>query len=47
MLWALGGILLFFWIIGLSFHVMGSYIHLLLLFAVATFLIRFIRGNTV
>jgi hypothetical protein len=45
MLGIIGAILLFCWIIGLSFHVMGSFIHLLFVVAIAMFLIHFIRGR--
>lgn len=45
MLWAIVSILLVFWILGLSFHVLGNYIHLLFLLAIAAILIRYIRGS--
>lgn len=46
MLAAIGGILLFFWIIGLTFHVMGSFIHLLFLAGIVLLLVHFIRPRT-
>jgi hypothetical protein len=45
MLWGIASIFLFFWVIGLAFHVMGSYIHLFFALAVATVLIKYIRGS--
>jgi len=47
MIWAIASLFLLFWIVGLAFHVMGSYIHLFFLLAVATILIKYIRGSTV
>ena len=47
MLWAIASIFMFVWIVGLAFHVMGSYIHLFFMLAVATVLIKYIRGSTV
>jgi hypothetical protein len=47
MIWAIASFFLFIWVIGLAFHVLGSYIHLFFALAVATILIRYIRGSTV
>ncbi|MEB3286819.1 MAG: lmo0937 family membrane protein [Vampirovibrionales bacterium] len=45
MLWTIATILLVFWMIGLATHVMGDFIHILFLLAVAAVLMRIIRGG--
>lgn len=46
MLFALAVILLVAWILGLGvFHVAGGMIHLLLLIAVASIILHFVRGR--
>ena len=41
----LGGVIVFFWILGLIFRIGGKLIHLLLILAVASFLFDFIFGR--
>jgi hypothetical protein len=43
--WALIAILLVFWILGISLHVAGSLIHLLLLVALVVFIIDLLGGR--
>ena len=43
--WALIAILLVFWILGISLHVAGSLIHLLLLLALVVFIIDLLGGR--
>jgi Family of unknown function (DUF5670) len=43
--WALIAILLVFWILGISLHVAGSLIHLLLLVALVVFIIALLGGR--
>lgn len=45
MLWTVFVILLLLWILGFSFHVAGSLIHLLLVVAVVVLLINLITGR--
>ena len=45
MLWTIIVILLILWLLGFSFHVAGSLIHLLLVVAVVIFLINLISGR--
>jgi hypothetical protein len=45
MLWTLIVLLLLFWIIGLSFHVAGALIHVLLVIALVLFLVNLISGR--
>jgi hypothetical protein len=45
MLWTIFVILLILWILGFSFHVMGSFIHLLLVVAVVVLIIQLITGR--
>ena len=45
MLWTIFVILLILWLLGFSFHVAGSLIHLLLVVAVVVFLINIISGR--
>lgn len=42
----LGGIVLFFWIIGLIFNFFGTFIHILLVVSVIIFIIDFIQNKT-
>lgn len=45
MLWTIFVILLILWILGFSFHVMGSFIHILLVIAVIVLIINLISGR--
>jgi hypothetical protein len=46
MLTTIAIILLILWVLGfIGFHVLGGFIHILLVVAVILFLIRIIRGN--
>ena len=45
MLWTIFVILLILWILGFSFHVAGSLIHLLLVIAVVVLIINLITGR--
>jgi hypothetical protein len=47
MLWTIFVILLILWILGFSFHVAGSLIHLLLVIAVVVLIIQLITGRRV
>ncbi len=41
----LGGIVVFFWLIGLLFKVGGGLIHILLVVAAIVFLVDFVKGR--
>jgi len=41
----LGGIVVFFWLVGLLFKVGGGLIHILLVVAAIVFLVDFIKGK--
>ncbi|MCX6755668.1 MAG: lmo0937 family membrane protein [Candidatus Nomurabacteria bacterium] len=46
MLTIIGFVLIFLWLVGfIGFHVVGGFIHILLVIAVVLFLIRIIRGE--
>lgn len=45
MLWTIFVILLILWILGFSFHIAGSLIHLLLVVAVVVLIINLISGR--
>ncbi|HZI55394.1 MAG TPA: lmo0937 family membrane protein [Verrucomicrobiae bacterium] len=45
MLWTIFAILLLLWLLGWGFHIAGSLIHLLLVVALAIFLIQLITGR--
>lgn len=46
MLWTIAVILIILWLLGMvSFHVLGAYVHLLLLLAIVVVLIRVIQGR--
>ncbi len=46
MLWTIFAVLLVLWLVGMvSAHTLGGYIHILLILAIATVLIRVIRGQ--
>jgi hypothetical protein len=45
MLWTIFVVLLLLWILGFSFHVAGSLIHLLLVIAVVVLIINLISGR--
>jgi hypothetical protein len=45
MLWTIFVILLILWILGFSFHIAGSLIHLLLVIAVVVLIINLITGR--
>lgn len=47
MLWTIFVILLILWLLGFSFHVAGSLIHLVLLIAVVVLIIQLITGRRV
>jgi hypothetical protein len=42
----LGGIVVFFWLLGLLFKIGGGLIHILLVVAAVVFLFDFIKGRT-
>ena len=46
MLWTIFLILLILWLLGFSFHVAGSLIHLLLVVAVVVLLINLLTGRS-
>jgi hypothetical protein len=46
MLWTIFVILLIMWLLGFSFHVAGSLIHLLLVIAVVVLLINLLTGRS-
>ena len=46
MLWTIAVILIILWLLGMvSFHLLGAYVHLLLLLAIVVVLIRVIQGR--
>ncbi|HEY1985289.1 MAG TPA: lmo0937 family membrane protein [Terracidiphilus sp.] len=45
MLWTVFLVLLLLWILGFSFHIAGSLIHLLLVIAVVVLIIQLITGR--
>ncbi|PYV95936.1 MAG: lmo0937 family membrane protein [Acidobacteria bacterium] len=45
MLWTIFVILLIMWLLGFSFHVAGSLIHLLLVIAVVVLLVNLLTGR--
>ena len=45
MLWTIFAILLILWLLGFSFHVAGSLIHLLLIAAVIVLIVNLITGR--
>ena len=45
MLWTLVAIFLIMWLLGFSFHVGGSLIHLLLVVALVVFIINMLSGR--
>jgi hypothetical protein len=46
MLYTIAVVLLILWLLGfIGFHVLGSFIHILLVVAIVLFLIRIIRGE--
>ncbi len=47
MLYTIACLLVAFWLLGFLFHVGGALIHLLLVLAVISVLLRFIQGRTV
>jgi len=48
MLWTIAVILLILWLLGfVTFHVLGSFIHILLVVAIIVILIRIIKGQKV
>jgi hypothetical protein len=47
LLWAVAVVLFVLWLLGFGLHVTGGLIHLLLVLAVATVLIRLIMGRRV
>ncbi|MFA7314773.1 MAG: lmo0937 family membrane protein [Candidatus Magasanikbacteria bacterium] len=48
MLWTIAIILIILWLLGfVAFHVLGSFIHLLLVIAIVVVLIRVIKGQKV
>lgn len=46
MLWTIFVILLVMWLLGFSFHVAGSLIHLLLVIALIVLIINLVSGRT-
>jgi hypothetical protein len=47
LLWAVAAILIVLWVLGFSFHVTGGFIHLLLVLAVVSVLMRIILGRRI
>ncbi len=48
MLWTIAVILIIMWLLGfVAFHVLGSFIHLLLIIAIIVVLVKVIRGEKV
>lgn len=48
MLWTIAVILIILWLLGfVAFHVLGSFIHLLLVIAIIVVLVKVIRGEKV
>ncbi len=48
MLWTISVVLVILWVLGLlSGHTLGNYIHILLVIAVVTVLVRVIRGEKI
>jgi uncharacterized protein DUF5670 len=47
MLWTIFVILLILWLLGFSFHIAGSLIHLVLVIAVVVLIIQLITGRRV
>ena len=47
MLWTILVLLLILWLLGFSFHVAGSLIHLLLVIALIVLIIQFVSGRRV
>jgi hypothetical protein len=47
MLWTIFVTLLILWLLGFSFHVAGSLIHLLLLIALVVLIVNLLSGRTV
>ena len=46
MLWTIAIILLILWLLGMvSFHVLGAYVHILLVLAIIAVLIRIVQGR--
>lgn len=46
MLWTIAALLFILWLLGMvTFHAIGSYIHILLILAVIAVLIRIIQGR--
>lgn len=46
MLWTIAVILLILWLLGMvSFHILGAYVHVLLLLAIIVVFIRIIQGR--
>ena len=45
MLWTIFAILLILWLLGFSFHIAGSLIHLLLVIAVIVLIVNLITGR--
>jgi hypothetical protein len=46
MLWTLFVILLILWLLGFSFHIAGSLIHILLVVAVAVLIVNLLTGRS-
>lgn len=47
MLWSVAMILFVLWLLGYSTHILGEFIHILLVLAVISVLIRLIQGRSV
>jgi hypothetical protein len=45
LLWVIAAILIIFWIIGLVVHVLGAFIHILLILAIIAFIVGFLTRN--
>jgi hypothetical protein len=47
MLYTIATVLVILWLLGYSTHIMGEFIHILLVLAVVSVLLRLIQGRTV
>ena len=42
LLWIIAAILVIFWIVGLAVHILGAFIHIVLVIAIIVFLLSFV-----
>lgn len=43
---AVAGVLVVLWLIGFALHIAGGFIHILLVLAILSFLMRFLKGRS-